>query len=180
MEEIREEEFEVEEKTEDKKTSSSWVSILTLEYYQSYFDVSTSEVVERVLAGMVPLRSRLVDKLHPHPDLYGPFWITVTLILVTAISGNIANVWEKKTAWEFHFHEVTVIGCSVYAYTWLVPFLLWSFLWWRGNRSRYTLYQLLAIYGYSVSIFIPLVVLWLIRNEIIRWVCGPSVHCCLA
>ena len=158
-----------EEETKDKPVSSSWVSFLTLDYYQSYFDVSTSEVGERVLAGMVPVRSRLVDKLQPQPDLYGPFWLAVTLILVTAVCGNIANVVEKESNWEFHFHEVTLVGCCVYAYTWLVPFLLWSFLWWRGNRSRYTLLQLLAIYGYSISIFIPLVVLWLVRNEIVRW-----------
>ncbi len=171
MEEEDREDFELEEKEEpkEKPSSSSWVSILTLNHYQSYFDVTTSEVAERVLAGMLPIRSRLVDKLQPQPDLYGPFWIAVTLILVTAVSGNIANVFEKKSAWEFRFSEVTLIGCCVYAYTWLIPFILWCFLWWRGNRSRYTLNQLLAIYGYSVSIFIPLVILWLIRNEIIRW-----------
>lgn len=67
-------------------------------------------------------------------------------------------VVSNRNDWEFHFHEVTLIGCCVYTYTWLVPCLLWALLWWRGNRLRYTLLQLLAIYGYSIGIFIPLMV----------------------
>ena len=46
------------------------------------------------MAGMFPVRFKLVESLHPNPDLYGPFWLAVTLILSTAISGNIANVLE--------------------------------------------------------------------------------------
>ena len=66
--------------------------------------------------------------------------------------------YSTQGHWEFHFHEITLIGCCVYTYTWFVPFALWMLLWWRGNRVRYTLLQLLAIYGYSIGIFTPLVV----------------------
>ena len=82
------------------------------------------------------------------------------LLCVCVCSCTHACVFRKQAVWEFHFSEVTFIGCCVYTYTWLVPCCLWGFLWWRGNRSQYTLLQLLAIYGYSVSIFIPLVVSW--------------------
>lgn len=66
--------------------------------------------------------------------------------------------YREQSSWEFHFHEVTLIGCSVYVYTWLVPSALWAFLWWQGNKLRYTLLQFLSIYGYSIGIFIPLMV----------------------
>ena len=46
----------------------------------------------------------------------------------------------------------------IYGYLFLTPFVLWCVLWWRGSRDRYTLLQLVAIYGYSISIFIPLTV----------------------
>ena len=78
-------------------------------------------------------------------------------------------VISNSNEWEFHFHEVTLIGCCVYTYTWLVPCCLWGLLWWRGNRLRYTLLQLLAIYGYSIGIFIPLVVS-------LRVITGISLH----
>lgn len=51
-----------------------------------------SKVAERIVAGMFPMGFKLVESLHPNPDLYGPFWLSVTLILTTAISGNISNV----------------------------------------------------------------------------------------
>lgn len=149
---------------------TSWGSMLSIDYYQSYFDVTTHQVIERILAGMIPIRLNLVDCLQSNPDLYGPFWLAMTLILCTAISGNITNLLDNQTDWEFHFHEVTLIGCCVYTYTWLVPCVLWALLWWQGNRLRYTLLQLLAIYGYSIGIFIPLMGLWLLRNGVLRWV----------
>lgn len=53
-----------------------------------------SKVIERILAGMIPIRLNLVDCLQSNPDLYGPFWLAMTLILCTAISGNITNLLE--------------------------------------------------------------------------------------
>lgn len=50
--------------------------------------------MERIVAGMIPVRFKLVASLHPNPDLYGPFWLAMTLILTTAISGNISHLIE--------------------------------------------------------------------------------------
>jgi len=47
-----------------------------------------------VVAGMVPLKYNLVEVIRPNPDLYGPFWLCMTLIFTTAISGNIVKVFE--------------------------------------------------------------------------------------
>lgn len=57
--------------------------------YKAY---SILQVMERIVAGMIPVRLRLAEKLYPQPDLYGPFWLAMTLILVTAVSGNIASI----------------------------------------------------------------------------------------
>lgn len=47
-----------------------------------------------MVAGMVPLKYNLVEVIRPNPDLYGPFWLCMTLIFTTAISGNIVKVFE--------------------------------------------------------------------------------------
>ena len=72
--------------------------------------------------------------------------------------GNANYLFRSGVAWQFHFREVTVLGTSLYAYTWLVPLVLWTALWWRGNQTRYSLLELLCIYGYSVGVFIPVMV----------------------
>jgi hypothetical protein len=162
---------------EEKSGSTSpEPSFLSFQYYQSFFDVTTSQVLCRVFAGMTPVRVSLTDALHPNPDLYGPFWLCATLIFSIAVSGNIARVFRfsgtsscivcggnrwcssEQSDWEFHFHDVTVLGTVLYSYTWLVPLTLWAGLWWRNRGDQYTLTQLLAIYGYSIAVFIPVVV----------------------
>lgn len=65
---------------------------------------------------------------------------------------------SEGSEWEFHFHDVTVLGTVLYGYTWLVPITLWAGLWWRNHSDQYTLTQLLAVYGYCMAIFIPVVV----------------------
>jgi hypothetical protein len=82
----------------------------------------------------------------------------MTLILTTALSGNLATLFSGSTKWEFHFHEVIVLTAVIYSYTWCLPFLLWGFMIWRKTDDRYSLLQLLTIYGYSMAAFIPLTV----------------------
>lgn len=59
------------------------VSFLTIEYYQQFFNVDTMVVVERIVNSMIPKRAPadyLKSYIGQNPDLYGPFWITVTLV----------------------------------------------------------------------------------------------------
>jgi len=51
------------------------------------------KVQRRILHSFYPKPGSnfIVDHVQPIPDLYGPFWISVTLIFSMAICGNIAN-----------------------------------------------------------------------------------------
>lgn len=66
----------------DKQASN--YSFFTIEYYQQFFDVDTPIVLERILNAIVPRRasgSYLRQNIAKNPDLYGPFWIVVTLVM---------------------------------------------------------------------------------------------------
>lgn len=53
------------------------------------------QVLERVLAGMVPrFGVSLVEKLTPAPDLYGPFWLSMTLTLAVSLSSNLSRLLQ--------------------------------------------------------------------------------------
>eukprot|EP00731_Ephydatia_muelleri_P019145 Em0011g1185a len=157
------------EDVESTTKPTSWAAFLSLEYYQGFFDVTTSEVLYRVLAGMVPVRFSLADAVKKRPDLYGPFWLCMTLIFTAAISGNVGKFFRSGVVWQFHFREVTLMGTVLYAYTWLVPLALWAVMWWRGNQTRYSLLELLSIYGYSVGVFIPVMILWILNVDWLQW-----------
>uniref|UniRef100_A0A1X7SZD1 Protein YIPF n=2 Tax=Amphimedon queenslandica TaxID=400682 RepID=A0A1X7SZD1_AMPQE len=113
-------------------------------------------VLHRIAAGIVPYPFNLASVVSSNPDLYGPFWICMTLVLTTALSGNISKFFSGSVKWDFHFHEVIVLLTCIYVYTICLPLGLWGLMVWRKVDGRYSLFQLLTVYGYSMSAFIPL------------------------
>ena len=78
--------------------------------------MDTADVKNRVLYSMVPMpgKSFLQHQVRPRPDLYGPFWVCVTLVFSIAISGNVAEYFQKSFEtpegtnfkWHYDFHKV--------------------------------------------------------------------------
>lgn len=134
--------------------------------------MDTSQVLNRIKGSLLPRPGHNFVRHHlrNRPDLYGPFWICATLAFVLAVTGNLTLVLAQRRDPSIHyspqFHKVTVAGISIYCYAWLVPLALWGFLRWRkGVRERmgpYTFLETVCVYGYSLFVFIPMVVLWLI------------------
>lgn len=60
-------------------------SFFTIEYYQQFFNVDTAIVLDRIASSMIPKRAPvnyLKQHIGDNPDLYGPFWIVVTLVRI--------------------------------------------------------------------------------------------------
>ncbi|XP_063228393.1 protein YIPF1 [Bacillus rossius redtenbacheri] len=155
-----------------KQAPSFW----SFEYYQQFFDVDTNKVVERIVWSMIPKPgvSYLQHHIKPKPDLYGPFWICVTLVFTIAISGNLANYLQvaasKDYHWKYDFHAVTFAATAIFSYAWVVPMILWGVLKWRGGQDvRLSFLEILCVYGYSLSIYVPISILWVIQIEWLRW-----------
>ena len=146
-----------------------------LEYYQQFFNVTTSDVGHRILSSMIPNRKGFIDVISSNPDLFGPLWVCVTLIVTASMSGNIAKYFgsEGQSVWTFQFQEVTSLATILFIYTWIVPILLWGVLIWRvGQANTHSLLSMITLYGYSLSIYIPVSILWtvLIRFITVQWV----------
>lgn len=66
-----------------------------LNAYRVYFNVTTNEVKHRLKMTVFtsPRGESFWDTFHSTSDydLYGPFWVSMTLLLVLAMSGNFAN-----------------------------------------------------------------------------------------
>jgi len=50
-----------------------------------------------------------------------------------------------------------------------MPTFIYFFFRWRLNRIEYTFLELLCIYGYSLTIFIPISILWIIPINWLQW-----------
>ncbi|UYV62270.1 YIPF1, partial [Cordylochernes scorpioides] len=152
-------------------------SFVEFAYYQSFCNVDTSQVLQRIMWSMVPVSGRnsfLNLHIKNNPDLYGPFWISITLILSIAISSNIADYLSSagKTnhIWHYDFHKVTIAAITIFSYIFLLPLVLFSLLKYNTMRGvRYTLLEILCAYGYSIFIYIPISILWVIQVPALQW-----------
>lgn len=159
-----------------KKRAAFW----TFEYYQRLFDVETCHVKERIMGSVLPWPGKnfIHTYLRRNPDLYGPFWICTTLVFAIAISGNISNflVHLGKPNYKYtpEFRKVTVAATAIFSYAWLVPLALWGVLLWRSNKVMnlvsYSFMEIVCVYGYSLAIYVPAVVIWVLPFEWLRWV----------
>jgi len=145
----------------------------TFEYYQTFFDVDTYQVGKRIIGSMVPVyrKNYLVSFIRPNPDLYGPFWVCATLVFTTAITGNLASylVNTGNHDWVYDFHKVTLAAVAIFSYATLVPTALWGVFLWRKSNAGYSFLEILCVYGYSLCIYIPISVLWVVPVEWVRW-----------
>uniref|UniRef100_A0A8C3TB55 Protein YIPF n=1 Tax=Chelydra serpentina TaxID=8475 RepID=A0A8C3TB55_CHESE len=147
--------------SDQKQQPSFW----TFEYYQTFFDVDTYQVLDRIKGSLLPLPGKNFVRHHLRnsPDLYGPFWICATLAFTLAVSSNVSHALEKRGDPTFHyspqFHKVTVAGAVIYGYAWLAPLALWGYLQWRKGRSShvgsYSFLETVCVYGYSLFVYIP-------------------------
>ncbi|KAL5250794.1 hypothetical protein ACHWQZ_G016511 [Mnemiopsis leidyi] len=159
-----------EENTPAPTTSAFW----SFQFYQQYFNVDDQMVLERLMFACIPtLNGSYLERLKPLPDLYGPLWVCITLIFSTAISGNMADFFSslgKDTNWEYDFKKVSIAGTVVFSYVTVVPALLSGFLWWRKSNAPVKLADILSLYGYSMSLFVPVSLLLCINYEWVRWI----------
>ncbi|XP_053095793.1 LOW QUALITY PROTEIN: protein YIPF1 [Pangasianodon hypophthalmus] len=159
----------------ERKSAAFW----TLEFYQTFFNVDTYQVMDRIISSVLPWRGKNFVRLHirNNPDLYGPFWICATLVFAIGVSGNMSSflVHHGQPRYKYvpEFRKVTMAATAIYSYAWLVPLALWCFLTWRSRKISstlsYSFLEIVCVYGYSLSIYIPAVVLWVVPSEVLRW-----------
>ncbi|KAF5449989.1 hypothetical protein F2P56_030377 [Juglans regia] len=155
----------------DEPQQSGWLRRFTIAAYKPYFDVDTSDVLDRIKESLFPFRGDFNEKTATNPDLYGPFWICTTLIFVAASIGTfvtyIAHKLQKKE-WNYDINLVTWSAGMFYGYVTIVPLVLYIILKYFSAPSG--LVQLFCLYGYSLFVFIPALCLSVVPLEIFRWV----------
>eukprot|EP00249_Psilotum_nudum_P008977 c21632_g1_i1 orf=395-1237(+) len=150
---------------------TGWQRFFSVSPYKPYFNVDTSDVLERIQDSFLAYRGNFVEKTGDSPDMYGPFWICTTLIFVSAALGNFAAYlahMSRDEPWHYDINKVTWSAGMFYGYVAIVPLALYFFLKYLGITSG--LVQLWCLYGYSLFIFIPASFISVVPIEIFRWV----------
>ncbi|KAE8653370.1 hypothetical protein Csa_007360 [Cucumis sativus] len=148
-----------------------WLRTFAVSSYKQYFDVDTSDVLERIKDSLFPFRGTFNERTADTPDLYGPFWICTTLIFVAASIGTFVTYVAHKLHnkdWNYDINLVTWSAGLFYGYVTIVPLGLYVILKYFSVPSG--LVQLLCLYGYSLFVFIPALCLSVVPLESFRWV----------
>ena len=137
-------------------TSAPW----KLDYYVQYFDISTDTAINRILKAAWPFRGKNFLESDPESDLYVPIWNFITLIIMMSISSGIINSGKKTTE--------NIINCffSFGIYAGLSSVLLYFYL--KINGAALGIFTLLSIYGYSLILYTPMAILYLLPFKIFR------------
>ncbi|XAO27069.1 hypothetical protein I312_105911 [Cryptococcus bacillisporus CA1280] len=143
-------------------------SPFNLTYYQTYFDVDTNTVLKRVGMAMIPRPGFITEVCDGQIDMYGSFWTLTTLILTlytsSTLTTSIAQYMSSSHA-SSNLPLLSTATSAIYVYGLLVPSLLWGATKWLGI-GEWGIAEALGIYGYAMSIFIPLSLLCLIPTEL--------------
>lgn len=135
--------------------STSKRYLWSLAFYQQFFDIDTNQLLYRCRATLYP-RQNFLDVLEGNPDLYGPFWIATTVVVILFLTGTISSYLASQGKGHFVYDFGLLSGAAglVYGYTLFVPMGLWGTLKWFGSESA-NLMECWALYGYGNLIWIP-------------------------
>ncbi|KAK4166004.1 Yip1-domain-containing protein [Cladorrhinum sp. PSN259] len=144
--------------------------IWTLGFYAQFFDVDTSSVLARCWAALYP-RANFLDVLEGNPDLYGPFWIATTVVLILFLGGTISAYLASTGRGEFAYDFELLSGAAglIYGYTFVIPMILYLALKYFGSESA-NLLECWALYGYGNLIWIPVALISWSPIAILNWV----------
>lgn len=133
--------------------------LLALPFYAQAFDVDTAEVLRRCLAAVYP-RANFLDVLDGNPDLYGPFWIATTVVVILFLTGSISRwlVQGGRAGYAYDFRLLSGAAGLIYGYTAAIPLLLslaLRYLGAGGPDAPASALEHLSLYGYANVIWIP-------------------------
>ncbi|KAL1997269.1 hypothetical protein VTN49DRAFT_7301 [Thermomyces lanuginosus] len=142
----------------------------TLQYYSQFFDVDTNEVVRRCVAALYP-RSNFLDVLDGNPDLYGPFWIATTVVVILFLTGTVSQYLARRDEKHFEYDFRLLSGAAglVYGYTGVIPIALWAALRWFGSTGA-DLIECWALYGYANLVWIAVALVSWSPLTLLNWI----------
>lgn len=155
------------------KEGAHTYNCLSFRFYAQFFDIDTEDVVARMKSLLLPLQSRFFSTLNGRADMYGPFWISSTVIFTLGWTSNFAG-WlsyhptKEHPQWQYDFNLLTMASFIIYGYVILAPILSW--LLGMYVQVPLSLAQLVCLFGYSLLIFIPCSIFCVVPLDFVDWI----------
>lgn len=116
-------------------------------------------MLKRCYTTLFPFSPSYLTTLSAGCDLYGPFWVSTTLILALFLSSSLAASISKylsapNTQYDYNFGLLGLAATIVYTYSFGVPLALWLALRYLGV-GEWGIVDALGVWGYAQFVWIP-------------------------
>ncbi|WOL14977.1 hypothetical protein Cni_G23758 [Canna indica] len=155
-----------------QQTTTNWQGIFSISSYTQYFNVDSDVVIDRMISSIYPMNG-FDRKIDGNPDLYGPVWISATLIFMLAALGNVGTYLKQKgvdpsTTWIFDVSYINWAACIIFGYALAVPAAFYFLLHYFGHSA--SLIRLWCMWGYSLFVFLPTCLLLVVPMAVFQWI----------
>ncbi|ORX89964.1 Yip1-domain-containing protein [Basidiobolus meristosporus CBS 931.73] len=125
-----------------------------------------------MIQSLVPFKTNFLEVIGDNPDLYGPFWVATTVIFTMFITSSLAEsiaayINDKPHAYDFI--SLWFATVTIYLYVLFGSLLVWGATKYFGCQPA--LLEVANIYGYGMTVWIPVSILSVIPSNILRWIC---------
>ncbi|KAJ3100592.1 hypothetical protein HDU97_002122 [Phlyctochytrium planicorne] len=121
------------------------------------------------MEALIP-RGGFNEKVAGNPDLYGPLWISTTVIFALFMASTIAgsiNSYLAGVQYEVNVTLLSFASISVYTYAVVMPGVVWGLG--KYFASPIAFLDAVGVYGYGLSIWVPVSILCILPMELLRW-----------
>ena len=128
----------------------------------------------RLISSLIPFNQKFYQMFNEKPDLYGPFWILTTLVVLITISGNLAMWMDLADSKDFKysFTMIPVATSILFGLAVGIPLGIKMAITLLGEgSSAVPLMHGVGIYSYSYSSFlISTILCGAIHIEWVQWI----------
>jgi hypothetical protein len=116
--------------------------------YRRYFNLTSQDVWKHLVSAATPSTHNFFDLLES-PDLYGPLWVTSSVVFLTFALGNLTNWIRTRSAFHYNFSSLTSAFFVLNLFVFGAP-PVFSYL-----GDPHSIVNLMTLFGYSTVYIVP-------------------------
>ena len=157
------------EKAKDQ-VYKSWIDryLCCFNWLKKYFQITSKDFFRRILLSIIPFNTKFYEAIENSPDFYGPFWIYTSFIILVSGCGSLTRTIQGKRDTNFFQEFVPTASILIYCIGFGVPIFL-SLLS-KIFGAQIDIAPVICVYGYSYTIFLPIIVVCSIPNQLLQWI----------
>ena len=157
------------EKAKDQ-VYKSWIDryLCCFNWLKKYFQIKSKDFFSRIGLSVIPFNTKFYEQIENSPDLYGPFWIYTTFIVLVSGCGSLTRTIQGNRDTNFFQEFIPTAAILIYVIGFGVPLLL-SLLS-KIFGAKVGVVPVICVYGYSYTIFLPIIIVCSIPSSLLQWI----------